>query len=158
MFAPRGPAFPKRFPVLGPGPPRGPPGPPGLTPGPTPGPPIGGPVGLTPPGGIPPGGIPPGGPPMGGFGRICCAICCGGGLLTGFLSCSSLLFCMDSAFSASSSSSSPNAVFVISGSLERTLIAFFKVSFVLMSCFLSSATLSGSPRDLLSYSFLLICE
>jgi hypothetical protein len=108
--------------VLGPGPPRGPPGPPGLTPGPTPGPPIGGPVGLTPPGGIPPGGIPPGGPPIGGFGRFCGAICCGGGLLTGFLSCSSLLFCMDSAFSASSSSSSPNAVFVNLNSLLQGLV------------------------------------
>lgn len=69
---------------------------------------------------------------------------------------SSLLLFIDSRRSYSSNSSSPKAVFVISGSLWRTLIAFFIVSSVELSCFLSSVTLSGSPSCLVRASFLLI--
>jgi hypothetical protein len=45
---------------------------------------------------------------------------------------------------------------VISGSLWSTLSAFLRVSRVAFNDLRSSATLSGSPRDLVSCSFLLI--
>lgn len=56
-----------------------------------------------------------------------------------------------SRFNSSASSSSPNAVFVISGSLWSTLIAFLRVSKVLLRDLLSSVTLSGSPNDLVRF-------
>jgi len=71
---------------------------------------------------------------------------------------SSFLLCMASYRSSDSSSSSPKAVLVISGSLWRTLMAFFKTSRVELRDFLSSATRSGSPSDFEKDSFLLICE
>ena len=71
---------------------------------------------------------------------------------------SSLFLYIESILNCSSNSSSPKAVFVMSGSLESTLIAFLRVSRVAFSDFLSSATLSGSPKDLVKDSFLLIYE
>jgi len=73
-------------------------------------------------------------------------------LLSDGLDLSLICYCLSSSWS----SSSPNAVLVISGSLVRILTAFLRVSKVPLSDFLSSVTLSGSPNCLVSDSFLLM--